>query len=264
MAENKFPAERAVVQSRMMILLNGMAAGFTRRSREFVLEQQEDIRSAMAADLLRATEELKKYQTHLETMLADRTRELRESEEQFRAIAETSIDGVFQSVDEDGKLIYVNNSFANMLGYTKEELLERTTISLIPAEDLPKIAQIAQDMQGNRPVEGEFRLKHKDGHLLDIHFSNVPTMLNGRIVRSGILQDITARKQAQAALFQSEERYRTLAEASPDMIYIIGRENRIEYMNSFAEVFLDKSAEFGRVRDILSGWRDEADCGAIH
>jgi DNA-binding NarL/FixJ family response regulator len=31
-----------------------------------------------------------------------------------------------------------------------------------------------------------------------------------------------------------------------------------------AEIFLDKSAEFGRVRDILTGWRDEADSGTVH
>jgi DNA-binding NarL/FixJ family response regulator len=35
-------------------------------------------------------------------------------------------------------------------------------------------------------------------------------------------------------------------------------------MAAGAEVFLDKSAEFGRVRDILSGWRDEADVAAVH
>jgi hypothetical protein len=35
-------------------------------------------------------------------------------------------------------------------------------------------------------------------------------------------------------------------------------------MAAGAEVFLDKSAEFGRVRDILTGWRDEADPAAIH
>ncbi|MND01039.1 hypothetical protein D3C83_198670 [compost metagenome] len=35
-------------------------------------------------------------------------------------------------------------------------------------------------------------------------------------------------------------------------------------MAAGAEIFLDKSADFGRVRDILTGWRDEAASGAIH
>ena len=253
LAWSVFPAGPAGLYPRMLVLLNGMATGFARRAREIVLDEQEDIRSAMAADLLATTYELKKYQSHLEAMLTDRTRELREREEQFRAIAETSIDGVFQSADDTdaGGLIYVNNAFAKMLGYRPDELLGRSTISLIAEAELPKLPPIAQDVRVNQPVDGEFRLRHKDGHLVDIHFSVVPTELNGRIVRSGILQDITERKRVQAALFQSEERYRTLAEASPDMIYIIGEDDRIKYINSFAATFLGLPPEeiIGELRE---------------
>jgi PAS domain S-box-containing protein len=192
-------------------------------------------------DLLLTTIELKKYQSHLEELLAERTQELRKSEEQFRAIAETSIDGVIQSTDEPnpGTLIYVNDAFAKMLGYSKEELLGRSTVSLIPEEDQPKISELAKDMRDLRPVHGEYRLKHKTGDLIDIHFSNVPTMLNGRIVRSAILQNISERKRVQEALFQIQERYRTLAEASPDMIFIIGPDDSIQYVNSFAAAFIN-------------------------
>jgi PAS domain S-box-containing protein len=240
-----FPAEPAAVYPRLVILLNGMAAGFNKRSREIVLHQQEGIRSAMAADLLRTAAELRKYQSQLEAMLADRTRELQESEEQFRTIADTSMEGIYQSTEDPdaGTLIYVNNAFAKMLGYTKEELIGRSTLSLIAKVELPKIPALAVDMQGNRPVEGEFRLRHKDGHLVDVHFSVVPTTLKGRTVRSGFLQDITERKRIQAELFQSEERYRTLTEASPDMIFIIGQDDRIQYVNSFAAAFFKLPAE---------------------
>jgi PAS domain S-box-containing protein len=245
LAEDFFGAEPALVYLRFVHLLNGMANGFAERSRAIVLEEQEDIRSAMAADLLRTTEELRKYQSQLESMLAERTRELRESEEKFRAIAETSIEGIFQSTNESGrgKLLYVNDAYAKMLGYSKEELLERTSISLLSEVDLQNLPPIAQDVKSNKPVNGEFRLKHKDGHLVDVHFSVVPTMLNGNIVRSGIIEDITERKKAREKVFQSEERYRTLAEASPDMIYIIGQDNRVQYINSNAASFFNLPAE---------------------
>jgi PAS domain-containing protein len=45
-------------------------------------------------------------------------------------------------------------------------------------------------------------------------------------------------KQANEALRESEERYRTLAEAAPDLIFIIGPDNRLQYVNSFAAVFI--------------------------
>jgi PAS domain S-box-containing protein len=212
LVDGEFPVQAAVIYPRLLNLLNGMSAGFDRRARELVLEDQEEIRAAMAADLLRTTEELRRYQTQLEELLAERTQDLLESEQQFRAIAETSIDGVFQSTDEPVRatLIYVNNAFARMLGYTREELLGRSTLSLLPEDALSKMPQIAQDIRTNQPVSGEFRLKHKDGHLVDIHFSDVPTMLKGRVVRSGFLQDITKRKRNEEALRESEETTRAI------------------------------------------------------
>jgi PAS domain S-box-containing protein len=251
--EGGFEVEPAKMHPRILALLTGMSSGFVRRAREVELEEQEDIRLAMAANLLRTTEELRKYQSKLEVMLAERTRELAESEEQFRAIAETSMNGVYQSTEDSqtGGLIYVNNAFAKMLGYDRQELIGKSTLSLLVEEDLPKLSQVTPKLRGQSPVEGEFRLRHKDGHFVDIHFSVVPTLLNGRIVRSGILQDITERKRVQEALFESEERYRTLAEASPDMIYIINQDDQIQYINSFAAAFINLPAEeiIGQARE---------------
>ena len=245
MAESDSPTEQASFFPRFVLLLNGMAAGFVERARAIVLEDQEEIRSAMAANLLRTSAELRRYQSQLEDMLAERTRELRESEEQFRVIADTSVEGIYQSTEspEAGTLIYVNNAFAKMLGYTKEELLGKSTLSLLAETELPKLPSLAEDIKQNRPVNDESRLRHKDGHLVDVHFSVVPTLLKGRMVRSGILQDITERKMILEKLFQSEERYRTLNEASPDMIFIIDRDDQIQYVNSFAAAFINLPVE---------------------
>ena len=67
----------------------------------------------------------------------------RQSEEGYKAIVETSLDGIYQ-VDTSGKLIFVNDSLAKTFGYKREELLGEHFSSLLSAETLPKVEGIVQ------------------------------------------------------------------------------------------------------------------------
>ncbi|MCJ7585851.1 MAG: PAS domain S-box protein, partial [Anaerolineales bacterium] len=221
--------EIAQLYPRLVVLLNGMATGFIIGARQVVLDEQEQIRLAMATNLLRTTEELRKYQLHLETMLEDRTRDLQESEERFRLIAETSLDGIFQSTGPSGRLIFVNDALGRMLGFTKEELLGRNTRDLMAEEDFPKLTPIAQNVARNKPVHGEYRLKHKAGHLIHVHFSVVPMKLKGELIRSGIMQDITERKRAEEALRDNEQRLSSIYETVGDVIFYLAVETEGQY-----------------------------------
>ena len=81
-----------------------------------------------------------------------------------------------------------------------------------------------------------------------------PTALDhGQKGVSVILEDITAAKKAGELLRESEERYRMLAEISSDLIFMIGKDDRVEYMNSFAAEILGKTPGNvkGSVRSLL-------------
>ncbi|MBI4315514.1 MAG: PAS domain S-box protein, partial [Chloroflexi bacterium] len=66
-------------------------------------------------------------------------------------------------------------------------------------------------------------------------------------------QEVAERKQTEAALHESEERYRSLAEAAPDMVFIIGRDDRVEYVNRAAATQFGVGPEevIGRPRETL-------------
>jgi PAS domain S-box-containing protein len=152
----------------------------------------------------------------LEDRIAEATAELRASEERFKRLFEFSPLGI-GLVNEEGKFQQVNSAFAEMLGYTQEELSALTYWDITPVQHFAGQQTFIDKLKETGrfgPFEKEYICK--DG-------SRIPVMLNGmRVVSStgevqiwGIAEDITLRKQAERALLDSEEKFKALFEFSP-------------------------------------------------
>jgi PAS domain S-box-containing protein len=88
------------------------------------------------------------------------------------------------------------------------------------------------------------RIRHRDGHTIEIEANGTSISWEGKKALLGIIRDVTERKQAENALKESQDLYQTLAESSPDMIYLIDREGYIRYVNSkAAQQFRQKPTE---------------------
>lgn len=158
---------------------------------------------------------------------------LSDSEEMYRNLVEKIPDGVYKSTQE-GKFIEVNPAMVKMLGYnSKEELLAidiKTQLFSDPSDR--KSIVLDKKLEEIRV----YRFKRKDGSEIwveDHEFDDVDE--NGKIlIHEGILRDISERMQAEAALKESEEKFRFLAEYSPNMIFI-NIKGRIVYANHLCE-----------------------------
>ena len=127
---------------------------------------------------------------------------LRESEERFHAILRQATAGIVRK-DAEGKLIFINQAFCNMLGYTESELLGKTIWQLTHNDDLEENKRLYdRTMIEGTPFKLEKRLIRRDGSILWVDVSVSPIMdATGRPESAVAVEvDITGRKQAEEAL----------------------------------------------------------------
>jgi PAS domain S-box-containing protein/putative nucleotidyltransferase with HDIG domain len=149
---------------------------------------------------------------------------LRRSEEKYRELYERLRDGL-AAVRMDGKIVECNSVFRQMLGYTDEEIRRLTYEDITPEKWHPIEANIIQEQvlkQGYSDLyQKEYR--RKDGTVFPVELRTyLMRDKEGQPDRMwAIVRDITKRKSAEEALKFSEEKYRTIFEASPDAIILL-------------------------------------------
>jgi diguanylate cyclase (GGDEF)-like protein/PAS domain S-box-containing protein len=160
---------------------------------------------------------------------------LRESEEKFRTLAETTDCAIF--VWRDG-LLYVNPAMTTITGYTKDELLVLTAWeTIIHADDRERVrANGRARLRGESvPRHYEFRIFNKAGEERWVDFTAGTIRYNGKPAVLGTAFDVTDRKRAEAELFREKERVQVTLESIGDGVITTDVAGRIDYLNPVAE-----------------------------
>lgn len=138
---------------------------------------------------------------------------LRESEERYRDLFENSND-LIQSIDDEGRFLYVNQAWLNVLGYTTDEVEQLSIFDIVHPHRLPHFMNTLEQVRTGevRIIETTF-VTHRQTYI-EVEGNINSKIQNGQVVSMrGIFRDVTARKQAQAA----EREQRAFAEALLDI-----------------------------------------------
>ena len=165
---------------------------------------------------------LKTLNKELEVRVANRTEELRESEERYRRLAENAPDIIFRyTLSPTPKLEYINPAVERITGYNPEECYANPLLMLNMAhpDDAHLTAELMQSLDPlDKPIIMRWIGKDSVVRWMESRIVPVYDEANQLVAVEGLTRDITERKQAEETLRESEERFRLLAETSTDMI----------------------------------------------
>lgn len=147
-------------------------------------------------------------------------------------LLDTAPEGILV-VDGEDRVLRVNREFSRMFGYTQDEARGRPINELIaPAHLRAEASHLTERMARGERFFVETARRRKDGRLLDVSLLVSPIRVaDGQIGAYGLYRDISQRKQREAALRESEQRYRTLFDQSPVGVFLCDARLRITHCN---------------------------------
>ncbi len=171
---------------------------------------------------------------------------LRESEERYRSILEQMYDHYYE-VDLAGNFTFLNESTCRKFGYSREELIGKSYRLIVPEDDIKRLfaASKAVFKSGEPNKCYSHSILRKDGSIvfgesfIDIRRNKQGETIGFRTVS----RDVTERKQAEEALRESEEKYRTILEQMRDGYYEVDLAGNFTFVNDASCLNLGYSRE---------------------
>lgn len=159
---------------------------------------------------------------------------LRESEERFRSLVESTSDWIWE-VDQNAVYTYVSPKVKEMLGYEPSDIVGKRPFDLMPADEAKRVAGLFKDIAAS--MESFTGLEntniHKDGQDVVLETSGVPIFSEDGdfLGYRGIDRDISDRKKAEELQKLATKQWQNTFDAIKDMIFIVDKDRHIVQVN---------------------------------
>ena len=194
-----------------------------------IIDSLEALSGVLAIELRNAT-----LMENLETLVAERTKELTESEKRFRTIIEQASDAIFMA-DLNGNIIDTNRQACKSLGYTHDELIQLNVTDLeVIFQDKDEVVSTFQKMILNEKYTFESIHRKKNGDTFPVEINNSLINIDGILRVIGFVRDISERKESELKMMRMSKHYQALIEKAPDGIVLIGMEGNFKYISPSA------------------------------
>jgi PAS domain S-box-containing protein len=148
-------------------------------------------------ELIQIQYDLKALNEQLEERVIERTRQVQESEENFRSLAENANDGIGVTKGDNGDIVYTNMRLSEMTGYRVDEMLKKSFKDLVVSDQLPFDSELYKQVLEGVLIskQRETAICQKGGNILPIELTASRTLWHGNPAVITIIRDITERKK---------------------------------------------------------------------
>ena len=201
---------------------------FKRSATEAVEMEGQALHFAEFEQLAYAANDMVEKRKHAEVAL-------RESEEKFRLIFDSSPDAIIIGRLEDTRYVDVNDGFTRLTGYTSQDVRGKTPMDIKLWRNPADRQRLLTEVQEKGVCENlEANLQRKDGSLVTCLVSARIVSLKGMAHIICLTRDISERKQDEERLRASQERFREIAELLPETIYEMDLSGKLTFVNRSA------------------------------
>ena len=237
-------SEQRRITERLQTRAAEMEAEIFRRTQQVQITERLRTRAAeMEAEIFRRAQQIQEVNNQLQKELDARKQAeqaLRESEERFRAVAESATDAIV-AADKSGHITYFNQGAERIFGYAARDVISRPLTLLMPQrfhdahrQGLARFLTTGEARVVGRTVE--LVGQRKDGTEFPLELSLASWKARGDTFFTGILRDITERKRAEELLRASEERFHLMVKhVENHAIFMLDAEGRVATWNAGAE-----------------------------
>jgi len=206
------------------------------RESESILRVQNDTLQALNDQYQTINEELAQTNDNLITT----THRLAESEERFRAIFENAPDGFLIADAETRQCYYANPAACRMSGYQQEELLTLRLDDLHREQDFPIVLENFERLRHGEIITlDNLPVLRNDGTMFYVELKGCALYINQHPYILGMFRDITERREAQAALRESERKLDSILQSIMDGVVVVDLTGQIIYANGGADRILN-------------------------
>lgn len=169
--------------------------------------------------------------------------ESRRTGERFRLMSENASDLLWE-LDMDGTIIYVSPT-VRQLGWEPQDWIGHSPLDFLEPEDQAAfLERTSRDRHSPRASIHEIHIRCKDGSYVTLEVMRSALSVDGQPVRiQGVARDVTQRKQAEEALKESEQKYKSIVENTSDVILLTRPDGSVSYASPACQDLLGYDPE---------------------